>query len=48
MTLEVQQNLARVLSVAAQHDVRDIETHNVSLEEVFLAYYGRENGENDA
>lgn len=44
--LEVQENLPQVLTVAAQHDIQDIETHNVSLEEVFLAYYGKGNGGN--
>lgn len=46
--LEVQENLAQVLAAAAQYDVQDIETHNVSLEEVFLTYYGKGNGGNDA
>ncbi len=44
--LEVQENLPQVLRVAAQHDIQDIETHNVSLEEVFLTYYGKGNGGN--
>jgi ABC-2 type transport system ATP-binding protein len=47
ITLEVQENLARVLAVAAEHDIQDIETINVSLEEIFLTYYGERNGEND-
>ena len=46
--LEVQDNLARVLATAAQHDVQDIETHHISLEEVFLTYYGKGNEKNDA
>jgi ABC-2 type transport system ATP-binding protein len=46
--LEVRENLPQVLAIAAQHDVMDIETLNVSLEEIFLAYYSRENGGNDA
>ncbi|HSM58593.1 MAG TPA: ABC transporter ATP-binding protein [Candidatus Sulfomarinibacteraceae bacterium] len=45
--LEVRENLPQVLMTAAQHGIRDIETINVSLEEVFLAYYGRGNGGND-
>lgn len=46
--LEVTENLPRVLSAAANYQVSDIETHNVSLEEIFLAYYGDGNGGNDA
>lgn len=45
--LEVQENLAQVLATAAQRGVQNIETHQVSLEEIFLAYYGEENGAND-
>lgn len=48
MTLEVRENLPQVLSLAAQHNVRDLETHNMSLEEVFLAFYERGNGGNHA
>ncbi|MCA9940273.1 MAG: ABC transporter ATP-binding protein [Anaerolineales bacterium] len=44
--LEVRDNLAQVMSTAAQFGIADIETHNVSLEEIFLTYYGRGNGEN--
>lgn len=46
--LEVRENLPQVLMAAAQNGIRDIETINVSLEEVFLAYYGRRNGGNNA
>ncbi|MBN2556356.1 MAG: ABC transporter ATP-binding protein [Anaerolineales bacterium] len=42
--LEVRDNLPLVLAAAAQHGVRDIDTHNVSLEDIFLAYYSEENG----
>jgi ABC-2 type transport system ATP-binding protein len=45
VTLEVRENLAAVLAAAGRHDVRDIETHNMSLEEIFLDYYGEANGE---
>ena len=38
----------QVLAAAAEHNVMDIETHNVSLEEIFLAYYSVENGDDDA
>ena len=46
IVLEVRQNLPQVLAAAAQHDIQDIETHNMSLEEIFLAYYGKGNGGN--
>jgi ABC-2 type transport system ATP-binding protein len=46
--LEVRDNLARVLALAAEHGIHDIETINVSLEEVFLAFYGKGNGGNNA
>ena len=46
--LEVRQNLPQVLAKAAEHNVSDIETHNVTLEEIFLAYYGKGNGANNA
>ena len=45
ITLEVRENLPRVLSAAAQHNVMDIETHNISLEEIFLAYYSKDEGD---
>jgi ABC-2 type transport system ATP-binding protein len=41
--LEVTQNLPQVMRKAASLDIIDIETHPVTLEEVFLAYYGRNN-----
>ena len=44
VTLEVRENLSAVMAAAAQYDVRDIETHNMSLEEIFLDYYGQGNG----
>jgi ABC-2 type transport system ATP-binding protein len=47
VVLEVRENLPLVLAAAAQHNVLDIETHNISLEEIFLAYYGRGNGGNN-
>jgi len=42
--LEVRDNLPALLAKAARYDVRDIDTHNVSLEDIFLAYYSEENG----
>jgi len=38
--LEVRENLEAVLEEALSYGVADIETHPVTLEEVFLAYYG--------
>ncbi len=46
--LEVQENLPQILAAAAEHNIQDIETINVSLEEIFLAYYGKGNGGNHA
>ena len=46
--LEVRDSLPEVLAAAAQHGVCDIDTHNVSLEDIFLAYYSEENGGGDA
>ncbi len=44
--LEVTQNLAQVMRTAAALDIVDIETQPVTLEEVFLTYYGRNNRQN--
>ncbi len=40
ITLEVAQNMPAVMQAAATYEILDIETHPVTLEEVFLAYYG--------
>ena len=48
VTLEVRENLPQLLTIAAQHNIQDIETHNISLEEIFLEYYGKGNGGNHA
>ncbi|MDX1617088.1 MAG: hypothetical protein R3300_22475, partial [Candidatus Promineifilaceae bacterium] len=45
ITLEVRDNLPQVLAAAAEHNIQDIETINVSLEEIFLTYYGKGNRE---
>lgn len=45
--LEVRENLPQVLAAAAQYQAVDIDTHNISLEEIFLAYYGKGNGDNN-
>lgn len=44
LLLEVKENLSRVLTVAGQFDVTDIETHKVGLEEIFMTYYSKGNG----
>ncbi|HSL31591.1 MAG TPA: ABC transporter ATP-binding protein [Anaerolineales bacterium] len=44
ITLEVRANLPQVLERAARHSIQDIETQTMSLEEIFLAFYGRGNG----
>jgi ABC-2 type transport system ATP-binding protein len=44
VVLEVRENLPKALSTAAKYDIRDIETQNMSLEEIFLAFYGKGNG----
>jgi ABC-2 type transport system ATP-binding protein len=41
VTLEVQDNLPSVVAAAAPYRVIDIETQPVTLEEVFLTYYGK-------
>ncbi len=43
-SLEIQDHLDRVMQVAAEYCILDIETIPVTLEEIFLAYYGKENG----
>lgn len=44
VTLEVRANLPQVLTRASQHNIQDIETQTMSLEEIFLAFYGKGNG----
>jgi ABC-2 type transport system ATP-binding protein len=41
--LEVRQNMAHLLQTAAPYGITDLETLPVTLEEVFLAYYGGSN-----
>lgn len=45
--LEVRENLPQVIETAAQFGITDLETQNVSLEDIFLAYYGKGNGGNN-
>ncbi len=42
--LEIRENLDQVLKTAAPFGITDIETIPVTLEEIFLAYYGKGNG----
>ncbi|HRQ22385.1 MAG TPA: ABC transporter ATP-binding protein [Anaerolineales bacterium] len=44
VVLEVRENLPKALATAAKYDIRDIETQNMSLEEIFLDFYGKGNG----
>jgi ABC-2 type transport system ATP-binding protein len=45
LSFEVRENLNQLLQLATKYNVVDIETLPVTLEEVFLAYYGSaENG----
>lgn len=46
VTLEIRENLNQVLVEAARYGVLDLETHQVSLEEVFMEYYGKGGGPN--
>jgi ABC-2 type transport system ATP-binding protein len=46
--LEIRENLDQVLKTAAPFGITDIETIPVTLEEIFLAYYGKGNGGNHA
>lgn len=47
VTLEVRQNLDELMKSAASHGITDVETIPVTLEEIFLAYYGKGNGGKD-
>jgi ABC-2 type transport system ATP-binding protein len=47
VTLEVRESLPLVLRTAADLNVTDIESQPVTLEEVFLAYYGRNGRRNN-
>ncbi len=48
VTLEVRDGLSDVMTTAAGYGILDIETIPVSLEEIFLAYYGQQKGNNHA
>jgi ABC-2 type transport system ATP-binding protein len=42
--LEIRENLEQFMETAVPYGIRDIETFSVSLEEIFLAYYGANHG----
>ena len=42
VTLEIRENMAEVMRQAAAYGIVDIETQAVSLEEMFLTYYGKQ------
>jgi len=44
VTLEIRENLEQFMETAVPYGIRDIETFSVSLEEIFLAYYGANQG----
>ena len=48
ITLEIYDSLDKVMETAASFGIVDIETIPVSLEEIFLAYYGKGNGGHNA
>lgn len=48
ITLEIYEGLDKVMETAVHFGITDIETIPVSLEEIFLAYYGKGNGGRNA
>ena len=48
ITLEMYEGLDKVMETAVRFGITDIETVPVSLEEIFLTYYGKGNGGNHA
>jgi ABC-2 type transport system ATP-binding protein len=48
LTLEIRSNLNEVFTRAARHGIQDVEIFPVTLEEVFLAFYGPERKDNHA
>ena len=48
VTLEIREHLDKVMETVVQYGITDIETIPVSLEEIFLAYYGKDNGGRNA
>jgi ABC-2 type transport system ATP-binding protein len=48
VTLEIREHLNKVMETVVQYGITDMETIPVSLEEIFLAYYGKGNGGRNA
>jgi ABC-2 type transport system ATP-binding protein len=48
LTLEIRDGLDEAMRTAAGYGILDIETIPVSLEEIFLAYYGQHKGNHHA
>jgi ABC-2 type transport system ATP-binding protein len=48
ITLEIYDSLDKVMEIAAIYGILDIETIPVSLEEIFMTYYGKGNGGRNA
>ena len=48
ITLEIQKGLNQVMETAIPFTITDIDTIPVTLEEIFLAYYGKGNGGHNA
>ena len=44
VVLEIREGLEQVMETAVPYGIKDIETFSVSLEEIFLAYYGANQG----
>lgn len=47
LLLEISDNLGQVLATASQYEIVDLDTHTISLEDIFLSYYGKGNGGNN-
>lgn len=47
MRIEISKNLPQLMQILAEKEIRDIQTENISLDELFLAYYGRINNNAD-
>jgi ABC-2 type transport system ATP-binding protein len=48
VVLEIRDNMNTAMTTATQYTINNIETETVTLEEIFLAYYGKGNGGNNA
>lgn len=48
VTIEIREGLNQVLSESVGYGVLDVETHQVSLEDIFMQYYGKSGGDGRA